>query len=488
MKILKDILYKAGLVKVSGTTDIEITGIALDSRKVTPGSLFVAIKGAISDGHLFIASALANGAIAVICEEMPDHMGDGITYIKVSNSSQSLGIIAANFYDNPSASLQLIGVTGTNGKTTVATLLHKLFRELGYHAGLLSTVRNLIDDEIIPATHTTPDAIELNALLRRMAACGCTHCFIEVSSHAVVQNRIAGLTFSGGIFTNLTHDHLDFHKTFDVYLSAKKQFFDDLPATAFALSNADDRNGRVMLQNTKALKKVYSLRSQADFKCRIIENQFEGLQLDIDGNEVWCRLVGKFNAYNLLAIYATAILMGEEPIEVLTIISRLEPAEGRFEAIISTSGIIAIVDYAHTPDALLNVLDTLGEIRSGLAKIITVVGAGGDRDTAKRPIMARIAAEKSDRVILTSDNPRSEDPEEIINQMQVGISIIDKKKVLSIANRLEAIRTACALAQPGDIVLVAGKGHEKYQEIKGVKHPFDDKQVLNNILMYQDGT
>ena len=470
---------------MSGTTDVAITDIALDSRKVTPGSLFVAVKGIISDGHLFIASAVADGAQAVICEELPEHLVAGITYVKVSDSSQSLGIIAANFFDNPSASIQLVGVTGTNGKTTIATLLYKLFRELGYHVGLLSTVRNLIDDEIIPATHTTPDAIEMNALLRRMADSGCTHCFIEVSSHAVVQNRIAGLTFSGGIFTNLTHDHLDFHKTFDAYLKAKKQFFDELPATAFALSNTDDRNGGVMLQNTKALKKVYSLHSMADFKCKIIENQFEGLQLDIDGNEVWCRLVGTFNAYNLLAIYATAILMGEEPIEVLTIISRLEPAEGRFEAIRSISGIIAILDYAHTPDALLNVLDTLAEIRNGQAKIITVVGAGGDRDTTKRPIMARIAAEKSDRVILTSDNPRSEDPEEIINQMQAGLSIIDKKKVLSITNRLEAIRTACALAKPGDIVLVAGKGHEKYQEIKGVKYPFDDKQVLNNILMNQ---
>ena len=485
MKILKDILYKAGLLKVVGSTDVEISSIALDSRKVIPGCLFVAVKGTLSDGHYFISSAVADGAQAIVCEELPEQLAESVTYIMVSESSRSLGIIAANFYDNPSAYMQLVGITGTNGKTTIATLLHRLFRELGYHAGLLSTVRNLIDDEIIPATHTTPDAIELNALLRRMADAGCTHCFIEVSSHAIVQNRIAGLTFSGGIFTNLTHDHLDFHKTFDAYLKAKKQFFDELPATAFALSNADDRNGMVMLQNTKALKKAYSLRTMADFKCKIIENQFEGLQLDIDGNEVWCRLVGTFNAYNLLAIYAAAVLMGEEPIEVLTIISRLEPAEGRFEAIRSASGIIAIVDYAHTPDALLNVLDTLAEIRNGDARIITVVGAGGDRDTTKRPIMARIAAEKSDRVILTSDNPRSEDPEEIIRQMQDGITVTDRKKVLSITNRLEAIRTACALAQPGDIVLVAGKGHEKYQDIKGVKHAFDDKQVLNDILIIQ---
>jgi UDP-N-acetylmuramoyl-L-alanyl-D-glutamate--2,6-diaminopimelate ligase len=483
VKKLKDILYKAGLVKVSGNTDVEITDIALDSRKVTPGSLFVAIKGTLSDGHLFITSAVADGAQAIVCEEIPEHPATGVTYIKVTDSSEALGIIAANYFDNPSAGLKLVGVTGTNGKTTIATLLHRLFRELGHHAGLLSTVRNLIDDEIIPATHTTPDAIELNALLRRMVDCGCTHCFIEVSSHAVVQNRIAGLTFSGGIFTNLTHDHLDFHKTFDAYLKAKKQFFDGLPATAFALSNADDKNGKVMLQNTRAARKVYSLRSMADFKCRIIENQFEGLQLEIAGTEVWCRLVGTFNAYNLLAIYATAILLGEDPIEVLTIISRLEPAEGRFEAIRSDSGIIAIVDYAHTPDALLNVLDTLAEIRNGQAKIITVVGAGGNRDNTKRPVMARIAAEKSDRVILTSDNPRSEDPDEILSQMQAGLSITDKKKVLTIPSRLEAIRTACALAQPGDIVLVAGKGHEKYQEINGVKHPFDDKQILNSILM-----
>jgi UDP-N-acetylmuramoyl-L-alanyl-D-glutamate--2,6-diaminopimelate ligase len=482
VKLLKDILYKAGLVKVAGPTDVEITGITLDSRTVSPGCLFVAIKGTASDGHRFIEFAVADGAKAVVCEKMPDHLTEGVTYVKVNNSSQSLGIIAANYFDNPSQKLHLVGVTGTNGKTTIATLLYKLFRELGYHVGLLSTVRNMIDVEIIPATHTTPDAIELNALLQRMVDKSCTYCFMEVSSHAIVQNRTSGLVFQGGIFTNLTHDHLDFHKTFDAYLKAKKTFFDNLPAASFAISNADDRNGKVMLQNTNAQKKFYSIRSVGDFKCRIIENSFEGLQMNIDGNDVWCRLVGTFNAYNLLAIYSAAVLLGEEPMNVLTVLSKLEPAEGRFETFRSPSGIIAIVDYAHTPDAILNVLETLAEIRTGKEKVITVIGAGGDRDRTKRPEMAKIAAEKSDHVILTSDNPRSEDPEEIISEMKKGLKSSDTYKVLAITNRREAIRTACTLARPGDIILVAGKGHEKYQEIKGVKHPFDDKKVLTDFL------
>jgi UDP-N-acetylmuramoyl-L-alanyl-D-glutamate--2,6-diaminopimelate ligase len=482
VKLLKDILYKAGLVKVAGPTDVEITGITLDSREASVGCLFVAIKGTSSDGHRFIEFAIADGAKAVVCENMPSVLTEGVTYIKVKDSSQSLGIIASNFYDNPSQQLQLVGVTGTNGKTTTVTLLYKLFRELGYHVGLLSTVRNMIDVEIVPATHTTPDAIELNFLLRRMVDRGCTHCFMEVSSHAVVQNRIAGLVFRGGIFTNLTHDHLDFHKTFGAYLKAKKEFFDNLPQSSFALSNADDKNGKVMLQNSDAQKKLYSIHGVGDFKCRLIENSFEGLQMNIDGNDIWCRLVGSFNAYNLLAVYSAAVLLGEEPLNVLTVLSRLEPAEGRFETIRSASGIIAIVDYAHTPDAILNVLDTLADIRTGKEKVITVIGAGGDRDTSKRPIMASIAAEKSDHVILTSDNPRSEDPEAIISQMKEGLKTSDLHKVLSITNRKEAIRTACTIAQPGDIILVAGKGHEKYQEIKGVKHPFDDKQVLNEFL------
>jgi UDP-N-acetylmuramoyl-L-alanyl-D-glutamate--2,6-diaminopimelate ligase len=482
VKLLKDILYKAGLVKVAGPTDVEITGITLDSRTASPGCLFVAIQGTASDGHRFIEFAVADGAKAVICEKMPEQLTEGVTYVKVNDSSQSLGIIAANFFDNPSQKLHLVGVTGTNGKTTIATLLYKLFRELGYHVGLLSTVRNMIDVEIIPATHTTPDAIELNSLLQKMVDKGCSYCFMEVSSHAIVQNRTSGLIFQGGIFTNLTHDHLDFHITFDAYLKAKKTFFDNLPSSSFAISNADDRNGRVMLQNSSAQKKFYSIRSVADFKCRIIENSFEGLQMNIDGNDVWCRLVGTFNAYNLLAIYSAAVLLGEEPLNVLTILSKLEPAEGRFETFRSPSGIIAIVDYAHTPDAILNVLETLADIRTGKEKVITVIGAGGDRDKTKRPEMAKIAAEKSDNVILTSDNPRSEDPEEIISEMKKGLKSSDIYKVLAIPNRMEAIRTACTLARPGDIILVAGKGHEKYQEIKGVKHPFDDKKVLTDFL------
>ena len=482
MKLLKDILYKAGLVKVAGPTDVEITGITLDSRTVSPGCLFVAIKGAASNGHHFIEFAVADGARAVVCEQMPSELTEGVTYIKVHDSSLALGVIASNYFDNPSQKLHLVGVTGTNGKTTIATLLYKLYRELGYHVGLISTVRNMVDVEIIPSTHTTPDAIALNELLQRMVELGCTYCFMEVSSHAIVQNRTSGLVFEGGIFTNLTHDHLDFHKTFDAYLKAKKQFFDNLPASSFALSNADDRNGKVIVQNTKASKKFYSIRSVGEFKCRIIENSFEGLQLNIDGNDIWCRLVGTFNAYNLLAIYSAAVLLGEEPLNALTVLSKLEPAEGRFDTFRSPSGIIAIVDYAHTPDAILNVLDTLADIRTGKEKIITVIGAGGDRDKTKRPEMACIAAERSDHLILTSDNPRSEDPEEIINQMKNGLKSSDTHKVLAITNRLEAIRTACTLAQPGDIVLVAGKGHEKYQDIKGVKYPFDDKKVISDFL------
>ena len=482
MKLLKDILYKAGLVKVAGPTDVEITGITLDSRTVSPGCLFVAIKGAASNGHHFIEFAVADGARAVVCEQMPSELTEGVTYIKVHDSSLALGVIASNYFDNPSQKLHLVGVTGTNGKTTIATLLYKLYRELGYHVGLISTVRNMVDVEIIPSTHTTPDAIALNELLQRMVERGCTYCFMEVSSHAIVQNRTSGLVFEGGIFTNLTHDHLDFHKTFDAYLKAKKQFFDNLPASSFALSNADDRNGKVIVQNTKASKKFYSIRSVGEFKCRIIENSFEGLQLNIDGNDIWCRLVGTFNAYNLLAIYSAAVLLGEEPLNALTVLSKLDPAEGRFDTFRSPSGIIAIVDYAHTPDAILNVLDTLADIRTGKEKIITVIGAGGDRDKTKRPEMACIAAERSDHLILTSDNPRSEDPEEIINQMKNGLKSSDTHKVLAITNRLEAIRTACTLAQPGDIVLVAGKGHEKYQDIKGVKYPFDDKKVISDFL------
>jgi len=483
LKKLNEILYKTGIKVLIGSTDIEIQSVCFDSRQVNSGSLFVAVKGTTSDGHLFIDQAIRNGAIAIVCEDIPTEKVADITYVKVINSGYALGVMASNFYDNPSSKLKLIGITGTNGKTTFVTLLFNLFRQLGYHVGMLSTVKNMIDDEEIAATHTTPDAIELNLMLKKMCDQGVTHCFIEVSSHAIVQNRIAGLEFAGGVFSNITLDHLDFHKTFDEYIKAKKAFFDGLPSQAFALTNLDDKNGLIMLQNTKAEKKTYALKNLADFKCKIIENQFVGLQLNIDGEEVWSRLVGEFNAYNLLAVYSTAVLLGEDKTKVLTILSNLESAEGRFDYFISSDGIIAIVDYAHTPDALKNVLTTIGDIRSGNEQLITVVGCGGDRDHSKRPIMAAIACKLSDRIIITSDNPRSEEPEAIINEMKKGIEPQFSRKVLSIVDRREAIKTACALAKPKDIILVAGKGHEKYQDIKGEKHHFDDKEILREILL-----
>jgi len=406
-----------------------------------------------------------------------------VTYIKVDDSSYASGIIASNWFDNPSKKLKLVGITGTNGKTTTVTLLFNLFRELGYHTGLLSTILNRIDDEIIPSTHTTPDAISLNQLLSHMAEKGCSYCFIEVSSHSVVQNRIAGLTFAGGIFSNITHDHLDFHKTFDEYLKAKKRFFDELPSTAFALTNIDDRNGLVMLQNTLASRHTYSLQKMADFKGRIIEAPLDGLHLDFDGNEIWCRLVGRFNGYNLLAVYAASVLLGQDPLEVLTLLSNLESVEGRFDYIKSPQGIIGIVDYAHTPDALQNVLETINQLRTGNEMLITVVGCGGDRDKTKRPVMARIAARLSDRVILTSDNPRSEVPEQIISEMLAGVEKEYARNVQNITDRHDAIRIACAMTRNNDVILIAGKGHEKYQEIKGVKLPFDDKEILKKYLL-----
>ncbi|TND09213.1 MAG: UDP-N-acetylmuramoyl-L-alanyl-D-glutamate--2,6-diaminopimelate ligase [Bacteroidetes bacterium] len=482
MKLLRDILYKAGLLEVAGSTNVAITSLCFDSRKVEKDCLFVAVRGTQSDGHQFIAKAIEMGAAAIVCEEFPEQLNEKIGYIKVSSSAAALGIIASNFFDNPSAQLKLIGVTGTNGKTTTVTLLFHLFRELGYKAGMLTTVRNMINAEEIPATHTTPDAVELNRLLRQMVENGCKYCFMEVSSHSVVQHRITGLYFAGGVFTNITHDHLDYHKTFDEYIKAKKGFFDQLPAEAFALINRDDVNGSVMLQNTKATKKTMSLRAAADFKCRIVENQFTGLLLNIDGTEMWSKLIGSFNAYNALAVYATATLLGIEKITALTTISTLGSVEGRFQYVRTPSGITGIVDYAHTPDALLNVLKTIKDIRTGNEKVITLVGCGGDRDAAKRPIMAKIACELSNKVILTSDNPRSEEPDAIIKQMQQGVEGLYFKKVLSITDRREAIRTACALAQPGDIILLAGKGHEKYQEVKGVKHPFDDLAILKENL------
>jgi len=482
MKVLKDILYGVPLRKVIGSSSQEIKHICFDSRKVVSGALFVAIRGTETDGHAFIDKAIDLGASAIICEEYPPVIRQEINSFLVDNSAKALGFIASNFYDRPSTKLKLVGVTGTNGKTTIATLLFQLFRDLGFKVGLLSTVQNQINDLVIPSTHTTPNPLDLNALLNDMVLSGCDYCFMEVSSHAVAQARIEGLEFAGGIFTNLTHDHLDFHKTFDSYLKAKKGFFDGLSNKAFALTNVDDKNGMVMLQNSQGHKKSYGLKNIADFKAKIIENHFSGLLLDIDQEEVWFKMVGSFNAYNLLAVYATALLLEQDKLRVLTSLSRLTGAEGRFDYMISPSGIIGIVDYAHTPDAVQNVLSTIQDIRKGTEQLITVIGCGGDRDKTKRPVMAQVACDWSDKVILTSDNPRSESPEQIIREMELGVMPSNKKKALSITDRKEAIRTACHLAKPGDIIVVAGKGHEKYQEIGGVKLPFDDKEILTDFL------
>lgn len=478
MKALNNILNSIEIVQTEGNTAISVSSISFDSRVIEPGTLFVAQRGTRVDGHQFIDSCIERGATAIVCEEFPEKLRTDVCYILVRNSAKALGILASNYYNNPSSKLKLIGVTGTNGKTTTATLLYRLFSDLGYACGLLSTIGNKIVDKDIPSTHTTPDALQLNKLLSEMIENGCDYCFMEVSSHSVVQQRIAGLTFQGGIFSNITHDHLDFHKTFDEYIKAKKVFFDNLPKTAFALTNIDDRNGMVMLQNTKAEKHTYSLKSMADFKCKILENAFQGLHLVVDGTEIYTRLVGSFNAYNLLAVYATAILLNADREQVLTTLSTMNSVEGRFEYIRSQDDVTGIVDYAHTPDALQNVLSTIHNIRNGGESIITVVGCGGDRDAAKRPVMAKIACEMSEKVILTSDNPRSEEPEEILKEMMKGVELTYQRKVLSIVNRREAIKTANMLAQPGDIILVAGKGHEKYQEIKGVRHHFDDKEEL----------
>jgi UDP-N-acetylmuramoyl-L-alanyl-D-glutamate--2,6-diaminopimelate ligase len=485
MKLLKDLLYKSGLTEVHGTTEIPVNEICFDSRKAKPGALFVAVRGTTSDGHKFISDVTAKGCSVIVCEEMPPQPDPAVAYVVVNDSAAALSIIASNFYDNPSEKLKLVGITGTNGKTTSATLLHQLFQKSGYKTGLLSTVKNKINDRAIAATHTTPDSVQLNELLSQMVSEQCTHCFMEVSSHAVAQKRIAGLKFAGGVFTNLTHDHLDYHKTFGEYLKAKKAFFDGLGSDAFALTNTDDKNGLVMLQNTQARKYSYSLRSMSDYKCKLIENHFDGLMLNIDGHEVLCRLVGSFNAYNLTAAYATAVLLGEKKMEVLTRLSNLDPVEGRFDYLTSKKKIVGVVDYAHTPDALENVLKTIHDV-SKQGRIITVVGCGGDRDSSKRPVMAKIAVEMSDKVILTSDNPRSEDPGEIIRAMEEGISLSEARKALSIVDRKEAIKTAVSMAQPGDVILVAGKGHEKYQEVKGVKTPFDDKEILGQMFQLFD--
>jgi UDP-N-acetylmuramoyl-L-alanyl-D-glutamate--2,6-diaminopimelate ligase len=440
--------------------------------------LFVAVKGTLTDGHLFIDKAIGLGASAIICEELPKEIDESVTYIQVSNSAFALALVAAEFYGHPSSKLKLVGITGTNGKTTVATLLQKLFTELGYHAGLLSTVQNLVGERVVASTHTTPDPLALNKLLSEMVDEGCDYCFMEVSSHAVTQHRIDGLNFAGGVFTNLSHDHLDFHKTFDEYIRAKKTFFDHLPKHSFALTNADDKNGMVMLQNTAAFKKTYALRTLADYKGKVLESHFNGMLMSIDGNELWVRLIGNFNAYNILATYGTALLLEQDRAKVLMILSRITGAAGRFETIISPDGIIGIVDYAHTPDALENVLKTILDLRQGTTQVITVVGCGGDRDKTKRPEMAEVAVRMSDKVIFTSDNPRSEEPLAILKDMEAGVPADKKRKYFTISDRREAIRAACHLALSGDIVLVAGKGHETYQEVKGVRHAFDDKEVL----------
>lgn len=481
MKLLRDILYKVAIQEVHGTNELEVQGVTFDSRTVNSGFLYVALRGVQADGHSYIASAIEKGASAIICEELPTEMPENITFIKVKDTHEALGFVAANFYDNPSQDLQLVGVTGTNGKTTTVTLLYHLFKKLGYKVGLISTVVNLIDEVEVKATHTTPDALSTNRLLTEMLAAGCEYCFMEVSSHAVVQHRVTGLDFAGGVFTNISHDHLDYHKTFDEYIAAKRGFFTQLGKSGFVLSNKDDKRAEVMLQESKAKKYYYGVKALVDFKCRIMESNFTGLLLKIDDQEVWCPILGKFNAYNLAAVYASAILLGQDKLEVLTALSSLKPVEGRFEYT-RVNDISGIVDYAHTPDALENVLKTIKEIRTGNEQVITVVGCGGDRDKTKRPLMAAIATQSSDRVILTSDNPRTEDPAAIIEEMRAGIDPTAKRKVNAITDRREAIRMACAMANPGDIILVAGKGHENYQEINGVRNHFDDMEILQETL------
>ena len=483
MKKLSDILYKVRITAIAGNTDINISGLQIDSRKIAAGNLFIAIKGAAVDGHQYINKAIDLGAVAVICEELPNHPSETVTYVQVSDSSEAAGQIAHNYYGQPTTRLKLVGVTGTNGKTTIATLLYKLFTCLGYKCGLVSTVENIIAGKVIPSTHTTPDSISLNSLLNQMVEEGCTHAFMEVSSHAVHQKRIAGLEFTGAIFSNITHDHLDYHKTFEEYLKAKKGFFDSLSSSAFAITNLDDKRGMVMLQNTNAKKLTYSLKTAADFKGKILENSLTGLVMNINEQEVHFRLIGEFNAYNLLAVYGAAVSLGEDKSRVLQCLSNSTGAEGRFDYMISsTEKIIGIIDYAHTPDALINVLSTIKKLKKGYEHIITVVGCGGDRDKTKRPIMAAVACEHSDKAIFTSDNPRSEDPAAILNDMEAGLNTAAKRKYVAIVDRRQAIKTAVNMAGPEDIVLIAGKGHEKYQDINGVKHPFDDKEVLREMF------
>ncbi|MDB5261395.1 MAG: UDP-N-acetylmuramoylalanyl-D-glutamate--2,6-diaminopimelate ligase [Adhaeribacter sp.] len=482
MPLLSALLADVKPILVVGSEAVEVLGLTFDSRQAAAGMAFFAIRGEQTDGHTYIPQAVVAGTAVVICEKLPEILAPAATYVQVHNSAEAMGYLAAAFYGHPARKLKLVGVTGTNGKTTCVTLLHKLFRELGYHVGMLSTVQNQINETVIPATHTTPDAISLNDLLARMVKAGCSFCFMEVSSHALVQHRVTGLQFTGAIFTNISHDHLDYHKTFDEYIRAKKLFFDNLNKNAFALVNADDKRSSVMLQNTKAKTYTYALRTTADFKARILDNSIQGLHLELAGKEVWCKLIGTFNAYNLLAVYGAAVLLNEDPDEVLTVLSSLSSAAGRFDYIVSENQITGIIDYAHTPDALQNVLHTIRQIRRPEQQVITVVGCGGNRDAAKRPVMADIACQFSDRVILTSDNPRFEDPQEILNQMEAGVKPGDSKKTLTVVDRKEAIKTACMLANNQDIILVAGKGHETYQEIKGVKTDFDDKKILTQLF------
>lgn len=486
MKRVSDLIRNAGIVSVKGNIDTVIGDISFDSRNAGPGTLFVAVRGTKSDGHDFISTAVQAGAKAVICETIPSNAGEGVCWIKTDDSARTLGIVASEFYGNPSASLKLTGVTGTNGKTTIATLLYRMFTKLGYKCGLFSTVCNYIVNTELPATHTTPDPVEMNRTLAAMVEAGCDYAFMEVSSHAVDQKRISGLSFAGGIFTNLTHDHLDYHKTFDNYLNAKKAFFDSLPSSAFALVNSDDRNGKVMIQNCQASKYSFSTRGVSDFRCTVLEQDFSGMALRIQGEDVWTRFVGDYNASNLLAVYSAAVILGAEKEEVLRILSELKSVPGRLEVVEGPGGISCLVDYAHTPDALKNVITTINRIRPGDKQLITVVGAGGDRDRTKRPLMAAITAEGSSKVILTSDNPRTEDPDKILDDMEAGITPDVRRKVLRITNRREAIKTAVMLAGQGDVVLVAGKGHENYQEINGVKHHFDDREELKSALLMKN--
>jgi UDP-N-acetylmuramoyl-L-alanyl-D-glutamate--2,6-diaminopimelate ligase len=482
MSVLKDILYKVAIESINGSTEIEINHLNFDSRKIEVKDVFIAIRGTLSDGHDFIEKAIGLGASAVICDTLPASLASGVTYVRVKDTNAALAFMAANYYGNPSQKLKLVGITGTNGKTTIASLLYQMFKKAGFKVGLLSTVKILVDDTEYKATHTTPDSITINYFLKEMIDAGVEYCFMEVSSHGIHQKRTEGLHFKGGIFTNLSHDHLDYHPTFAEYRDVKKSFFDQLPSSAFAITNIDDKNGQVMLQNTAARRLTYALKTYADYKAQILENQLSGLLLKINGNEVWVKLIGTFNAYNLLAIYGTAVELGLDSLEVLRLMSELESVSGRFQYIVSNTNITAIVDYAHTPDALENVLNTINDVRTNNEQLITVVGCGGNRDTTKRPIMAGIASELSDKVILTSDNPRNEEPEVIIQEMEKGVQAQNFKKVLSITDREQAIKTACQLAQPNDIILIAGKGHETYQEIKGIRHDFDDMKIVKEIL------